>query len=429
MSKLFRTFALALLACFGAHAAPGQTAPPPSQQPQHLLGEVTAVEQAAGLVTVRTDAGATVTVTTDERTVYRRLPPGETSLQKAERITRADIRAGDRVLVPGGVAGTRPASQLIVTTRAAAATAATVAAAPRDDARRRGVAGRVVALDAGRKQIVLETRGGRDSARPPTVVTVDASAAGVRFLRYAPDSFRRADARPAAFTDIAVGDQLRATGERTEDGSRVKAEEVVSGSVERIVGTVTSVDAARGEVAVKNEQTGQSVVITVGKNTTLRRVPREIADELAARDGQREERRDARREEGTDEERRERRERRRRERREERQRDGAAGDTARPQNGDADGRRRPAGRSVQQIFAGLPVIKVEDLKKGDTAVVTATPGDDAARATAVSFIAGEPSMLRWLQRFQRVADELREMSPGLPGNVLGGNTGSNDDGP
>jgi hypothetical protein len=36
-------------------------------------------------------------------------------------------------------------------------------------------------------------------------------------------------------------------------------------------------------------------------------------------------------------------------------------------------------------------------------------------------------MLRWLQRFQRVADELRDMSPGLPGTVMGGNTGSNDE--
>lgn len=406
MSKLLITFALSMLACSGATLAHGQTA---AQQQQHLLGEVTSVDQAAGLVTVRTDAGATVTVTTDERTIYRRLPPGETSLQKAERITRADLRAGDRVLVPGGASATQAVSQLIVTTRA-------TTGPPRDDARRRGVAGRVVALDAGRKQIVLETRG-RDASR---AITVDASGAGVRFLRYAPDSFRRADARPGVFTDVEVGDQLRALGERSDDGARVKAEEVISGSIERIIGTVTSVDAALGVVVVKNEQTGQPVVITVGKNTTLRRVPHEAAEELAARGEQREERRDGQ----SDEQR----EQRRRERREERRRENASDDSARPRTGDApEQRQRPAGRSVQQIFESLPVIKVSDLKKGDTAVVTATVGEDAARATAVSFIAGEANMLRWLQRFQRVADELREMSPGLPGTVLGGNTGSNDE--
>ena len=77
MSKLFITFALIVLACSGAHAARGQAA----ASQQHLIGEITAVDLAAGLITVRTDAGATVHVKTDERTLYRRLPPGETSLQ------------------------------------------------------------------------------------------------------------------------------------------------------------------------------------------------------------------------------------------------------------------------------------------------------------------------------------------------------------
>ncbi len=419
MSKLFITLALAALACSVAPVARAQTAPEqqqaaaPRAAQQHLIGEVTAMDQAAGLITVRTDAGATVNVKTDERTLYRRLPPGETSLQKAEQITRADLRAGDRVLVPGALASSTDttATQVIVTAREVVAERR-----EREDWRRRGVAGRVTALDEGRKTIVLETRGGRDSAR---AVTVDAAGAGVRFLRYAPDSFRRADARPGAFADIAVGDQLRALGERSADGSRVKAEEVVSGTVERIVGAVASVDLARGEVVVKNEQTGQPVVITVGKNTTLRRVPREVAEELAARSEQRE----ARRGERDDAQRREER---RNQRREERRRENADDDATAPQSGGGQ-RARPAGRNVQQIFESLPVIKVEDLKKGDTAVVTATVGEDATRATAVSLIAGEASMLRWLQRFQRVADELRDMSPGLPGTVMGGNTGSNDE--
>ncbi|HEX6624150.1 MAG TPA: hypothetical protein VF064_10590 [Pyrinomonadaceae bacterium] len=419
MSKLCITLTLAALACFVSPVSRGQTAPPqqaaaPRATQQHLIGEVTAIDQAAGLITVRTDAGATVNVKTDERTLYRRLPPGETSLQKAEQITRADLRAGDRVLVPGALAAGEGATvqQVIVTAREAASERR-----EREDWRRRGVAGRVVALDEGRKTIVLETRGGRDAAR---AVTVDAADAGVRFLRYAPDSFRRADARPGAFPDIAVGDQLRALGERSADGSRVKAEEVVSGTVERIVGAVTSVDLARGEVSVKNEQTGQTVVITVGRNTTLRRVPREVAEELAARSEQREARRGERDDDA------QRREERRNQRREERRRENAADDSTAPQSGGGQ-RARPAGRSVQQIFASLPVIKVEDLKKGDTAVVTATVGEDAARATAVSLIAGEASMLRWLQRFQRVADDLRDMTTGLPGTVMGGNTGSNDE--
>lgn len=395
MRKLSITFAFAALACLFASAMLGQTAP--QQQQQHLIGEVTAVDESTGRITLRTDAGVTVTVLTDERTVYRRVPPGETSLARAEQIKRADLRAGDRVLVPGGAAGgaqtAAAASQIIVTAREAVA-----GRREREDWRRRGVAGRVVALEEGRKEITIETRA-REGGR---AITVDASANSVRFLRYAPDSFRRADARPGAFADIHVGDQLRALGERSADGSHLTAEEVVSGTVERIVGTVAAVDTARGEVTVKNEQTGRAVVFTVGRNTTLRRIPHEVAEELA-------------------------------ERGEQQRREAAGGVPARPQT-DARGggsnvqqQQRPAGRSVQQIFESLPVIKTHELKKGDTAVVTATTGADTARATAVSIIAGEANMLRWLQRFQRVADEPREMSPGLPSTVMGGNTGSNDE--
>ena len=132
-----------------AQTAPEQQqAAAPRAAQQRLIGEVTAMDQAAGLITVRTDAGATVNVKTDERTLYRRLPPGETSLQKAEQITRADLRAGDRVLVPGALASSTDttATQVIVTAREVVAERR-----EREDWRRRGVAGLVTALDEGRK--------------------------------------------------------------------------------------------------------------------------------------------------------------------------------------------------------------------------------------------------------------------------------------
>lgn len=126
MSKLSIILALAALACLAAPVSHGQTAQQQQAAParaaqQHLIGEVTAIDQAAGLITVRTDAGATVNVKTDERTLYRRLPPGETSLQKAEQITRADLRAGDRVLVMsnGGFGGLH--ERLLAALRARAA--------------------------------------------------------------------------------------------------------------------------------------------------------------------------------------------------------------------------------------------------------------------------------------------------------------------
>lgn len=393
MSKLSFILALALLACGVAFATQGQ-APQGTTAPQHLVGEITAIDAATGRVTIRTDAGATVTVLTDERTAYRRVPPGETSLQRAEQTTRADLRAGDRVLVPGGASSgaetKAAATQIIVTARDALAERR---AREREDWRRRGVGGRVVALDEAKREIVLETRT-REGAR---AINVAASGEGVRFLRYAPDSFRRSDARPGAFENIRVGDQLRALGSRSADGSRLAAEEIISGSINRIIGSVSAVDAARGEVSVKDEATGRTILIVVGQNTTLRRIPHAVAEELSERGEQQRETAPA-----------------------------TTNESAKPPAGAA---RRPNGRSVQQIFESLPALALAELKKSDTVVITATSGAGESRMTAVSLIAGETNMLRWLQRFQRVADELREMSPGLPGAVLGGNTGSNSDEP
>src|SRR4051812_33943978 len=148
---------------------------------QRLIGEVTAVDAPANALTVKTDAGETVSVTTDEKTTVRRLPPGETSLDKATSATFADARVGDRVLAVGVGTSGGVARQLILTTRAAAAVQG------RDDGRR--LLGRVVSVDASKKLIVVQTRGREGAAE---TVNVDASNAA-RVLHYAPDSSRVAD--------------------------------------------------------------------------------------------------------------------------------------------------------------------------------------------------------------------------------------------
>src|SRR3954466_6786033 len=87
---------------------------------QRVVGEVTAVDSSTSGLTVKTDAGDTVNVTADPKTTIRRLPPGETSLDKATSATFADVRVGDRVLAVGIGASGGLARQLILTTRAAA---------------------------------------------------------------------------------------------------------------------------------------------------------------------------------------------------------------------------------------------------------------------------------------------------------------------
>src|SRR5437764_2889993 len=147
---------------------------------------------------------------------------------------------------------------------------------PRDDARR--LFGRVAAVDAAKKQIVVEARGRGDLE----AVTVDASG-GVRILRFAPDSLHTGDARPASLADIRVGDIIRATGERSADGSRFVPEEIITGSFTRVVGVISAADAARGEVTVRNSQTGQTVTLAVGARSTLKRVTPEFERTITER--------------------------------------------------------------------------------------------------------------------------------------------------
>ena len=60
--------------------------------------------------------------------------------------------------------------------------------------------------------------------------------------RYAPDSVKFADAQPASSADIAVVDQLRARGDRSADGGRLTAQDVVFGTFRTTLGTEEGID-------------------------------------------------------------------------------------------------------------------------------------------------------------------------------------------
>jgi hypothetical protein len=391
---------------------------------QRVVGEVTAVDSSARGLTVRTDAGETISITTDDKTTIRRLPPGETSLDKATTAALADVRAGDRVLAVGVGSSGGVARQLILTTRAAAG------AQGRDDGRR--LLGRVVSVDASKRTIVVQTRG-RETTE---TVNVEVSN-GAKLLHYAPDSSRVADAQPMSFAEIRVGDQLRATGERASEGTSFRAEEIVAGSFTRVAGQLISVDAARGELTLKNEQTGQTFRVHVGQRTTLRRVTPEFIKTMNERAEQMRAQREARRAEGggqsadgngdT-----------RGGRREGEGRGDAARAGGRGEGGGREGRGGGGGRrgggggfggaGGGQMFDSLPTITLAELKKGDGVMITATPGADASSVTAVSIVTGDAEFLRRMQ--QRGGEgRQRGMSPGLPGDVIGGGTGGNREPP
>ncbi len=392
----------------GQAASTASGATRPAQQ--HLIGEVTAIDAATGQVTIKTDAGTSVSVAVNAQTVYRRLPPGQTSLAQAETITGAEVKVGDRVLVPSGAtlaAGTA-ARQVIVMAREAVAARRDQ---QREDWRTRGVNGRVLAIDAAKKEISVETRT-RDSAETLTIVANDKA----RIRRFAPGSLRPDDAIAGTFADIRVGDQIRVLGNREE--FRITAEEIISGTVSRLLGIVEKVDAARNEVVVKDTQTGKSTVVALLPKTTLRRVPADFAETLARaqqRRGENESLTEAQRAA-------------QREQREARRRERETQGATRPQGAqNPNGQARPGGRNPQQMFETFPVITIADVKKGDAVMVTGTGTNDAARVMAATLITGNAEILALLQR--RTGGRPEGMSPGLPSGVMGGGTGSEPDRP
>jgi hypothetical protein len=371
-----------------------------------VIGEVTAIDATARQVTVKSDAGTPVTVILDEKSLYLRTLPGAKNLEGAATITLADIRIGDRVYARGTVAADQKSiatRQLVVMTKA---DIADKQERDREEWRRRGVVGTVSAINPETKEITLQVRsfGG---AQPVAI----AAGGNVKFRRYAPDSVRFSEAKPGSLSEIKVGDQLRAKGERSEDGTRFTPEEIVSGSFRSIRGTVESVNPQANEIKVKDMTTAQTVTIVISKDSMVRRIPAEFVQRMAMRgqgnaaaagnaqgDASGAQQRPQgeggfrRRPEGA----------------------GAAEGTA----GTGMGRRRGGGGpDMQEMLERMPAVAVSELKPGEMVIVSSTVGADPTRATAIALVTGVDALLQ-SPAGQRRTGGGQGASLGLPSGAL-----------
>jgi hypothetical protein len=410
MRRLFLICALATALPLAAPKTLGQTtsstSPADATNQDQLIGEVTSIDTASGHITIRTDTGKSISFKIGEETIYLRVAPGERTLENAGRITRADLKVGDRVLVRGGAMAVdgKPAlaRQVIVVNKEAQDRQER----DREDWRRRGIAGRIAALNPETKEITVAAR----SREGLETIIINASG-NTRLLRYAPDTVRISDARPSSFAELKVGDQLRARGDRSSDGTHFTPEEIIAGSFTRASGTVTGADAAKGEIKIKEEQTGKSLTVVFGKNSTLRRLPPDFVETLMQRTA---ERRPASGSDSTNA-----------------QTSMRPAEQAgrNPNEGENSGarERRGGGRNFQQLLESLPALIISDLKKGDVIILTGTSAaSDQSRITTIMLITGDLAVMKRLQQFQGRDGGLRNMSPGLPGDVIGGGTGERE---
>lgn len=384
---------VSVLAGFGAQAQTAPTAPgspqvtDPSITANRALGEVKVIDAAAKQLIIKTDAGSLVTVALSGSTAYKRIAPGETTLTNATVITFAEVAEGDRVLALGKVSDDRklvPARTLVVMTKA---DIAKKQEAERAEWKKRGVLGIITALKPETKEITISSR---TMAGPQSLIIPVSDKVEMR--RYAPDSIKFAEAQPAKFDELKVGDQLRALGERKPDGAAFAAEKVVTGSFKTVAGVITAVNVATGEVKINDLQTKQPLTIVVKQDAVLRKFP--AANEMGGmmmmgRPGG----------------------------------GGASGGQAPPPGGGQSGRSgngqgagpgsgqavgpgggmRPGGggMNLQDMLERLPTITIADVKVGDTIIVSSTKGADPSRLTAISFISGADTLLNMLAARQQ----------------------------
>jgi hypothetical protein len=356
------------------------------QAGNNVLGDVVAVDAASKQIFVKTDAGAVVVVTVSDATKIFKNPPGETKLDKATAYTLAEIGAGDRILALGKLSDdgkTLAAPRAVVINTKAEITAKHDK--ERAEWQARGVVGVVSGVNAESKEITVNTR----TPEGPKPVVIPAGTAKLR--RYAPDSIKFSDAKPSTFEEVKVGDQLRAKGDRSADGSHFTAEEIVTGTFRTALGTVKSVDAAKNEITIEQAQDKKPLTVVVRPDSVLKQFPADIAAMMggggagggaAAGGGQAPaggERRVVVQ--------------------------GGPGGAAPAAGGGqgaggAPGQGGPARRMMdpQQMLERLPPVTLAELKPGQMIVVSSTVGADPTRVTAIQLVSNVESLIAMMQR-------------------------------
>ena len=262
----------------GPTTAPPSPFGPSSAQPVRPIGVVTQLKP--GSLTLHTDAGPELLVTLPEDVSVLRVPPGAKDLKTATPISVGDISVGDRVLVRGRIPDDQKSLLATSVIVMAKAELDKVREAERAEWRR-GIGGLVKAVNPETKEITIAvpnvppTPG---NLTRPVVLTLTANAT---LLRYAPDSVRFSDAKPSTLEEIKVGDQVRALGTKSEDGSRYAVAKLVSGTFRNLSATVISVDAAGGVVTVKDLASGKPVVVRTNADSRLHRLPLFLAQMIA----------------------------------------------------------------------------------------------------------------------------------------------------
>jgi hypothetical protein len=368
---------------------------PPAQQANEQraaakqLGTITAIS--GNEITLSSDAHSEIRIVVLETSRLVRIEPGQKDLKNATPVQLKDLQVGDRILARGKASddGKSLVSSGIIVMRSSDLEA--TREKERAEWQKSGVGGLVTAVNSTTGDATISTNA--FGAKKSVVVHTSTSTV-VR--RYAPDSVKFDDAKTSTLDQLKPGDQLRARGTRSADGSEFTAKEVVSGSFRNIAGTVSAIDPSSNTIRVTDVIAKQSVVVRVTAESQLRKLPPEIAQRIATR---------LKGANGT----------------------GGPGSNAGTPNGDshtaASGEGRPQGgppgRSggppdLQQMLSRMPAVTLAELQKGDAIMMVATEGTGSGGVTAITLVAGVEPILAAPNGGQMV------LSPWSLGSGVGG---------
>jgi hypothetical protein len=335
----------------------GQAAAPAAQS---IVGTVTKVDATTRSLTVKTDAGQEYNVTVEPKVNIRRIAAGETDVSKATIIQIGDISVNDRVQAKGKLDNQNvDAATLFVMSRS---DVNKTQEAQQADWDKRGVTGPVTVVGADSVTITVRTLTGAK----PLVISIAPNAI-VR--RYAPDSVNFGDAKPSTLAEIKTGDEVRALGDKSPDGTKMTADEIVAGTFKTIAGVILSINAAEGVMQVRDVDTKKPLTVKINKDSSVKKLQPQIAQAIATRLHP------------TDSP------------------DAGGGRGGRGPGGNAGGGGRGFGgggrgnTDIQQMLDSSPSITIADLKVGDAIVVSSTVGAVADKVTAIKLLAGVEPIL------------------------------------
>jgi len=360
-----------------------------SQTPSSLYkaaGTVASTEPTG--FTLQTDAGVRLAVVIPNNALLVRVAPGEKTLKDATKIGVAEIAVGDRVLVQGQLSSDQ---KTVVAVRAIDMSQAAIAQkhAAETAQWQRGVGGLVSAVDPVANTITVSTSGFGAAKKTTVHVSKDTI-----LRRYAPDSVKYEEAKPAPLSQIQPGDQLKARGTRSADGNDFDAQEIVSGSFLNIAGTVSSIDTTQNTLTVTDLKTKKPLLVKLTADSQQRKLDPQLAQRIAmafkgggngapggmpggARTG------------------------------------AAAGTSGGPAPqggaptggapggqggsggppGGPGGARAGGAPDFQRLLNRMPTSTLADLKKGDAVMIVASQGADAGGVTAITLLSGVEPIL------------------------------------